>query len=67
MERRRRPEGWRSHQITSRSRKGYWRLSSNSIVQKALNNEWLTAQGVPDMKARRIARHYGNSSKAEAT
>ena len=49
------------------SRKGYWRLSSNSIVQKALNNEWLHAQGVPDMKARWIARHYGNSPQAETS
>jgi RNA-directed DNA polymerase len=56
--------------LVTRSRKGYWRLASNSPatggMQKALSNEWLIAQGVPAMKARWIARHYGNSPQAEA-
>lgn len=45
--------------LVTRSRKGYWRLCSNSVVQRALSNDWLTKQGVPDMRARWIARHYG--------
>ena len=53
--------------LVTRSRKGYWRLAANSIVQKALNNDWLSEQGVPDMKARWIARHYGNSPQTQAT
>ncbi|MCC6882939.1 MAG: hypothetical protein IT576_12360 [Verrucomicrobiales bacterium] len=35
----------------SRSRKGYWRMSQNSLVRAALNNRWLEGQGVPDMNA----------------
>lgn len=55
-----------STKLVTRSRKGYWQLASNSIVQRALNNDWLTAQGVPDMKARWIARHYANTPQTEA-
>jgi RNA-directed DNA polymerase len=46
--------------LATRSRKGYWRMSSNSIVQRALTNAYLHGQGVPDMKAKWIAMHYGN-------
>ncbi|WP_334318993.1 hypothetical protein OH491_24475 [Termitidicoccus mucosus] len=35
-------------------------LSSNSIVQAALNNAYLHEQGVPDMRAKWIAMHYGD-------
>ncbi len=44
--------------LASRSRKGYWRMSGNSIVQRALTNRWLQEQGGPDMKQQRIALHY---------
>ena len=46
--------------LATRSRKGYWRMSSNSIVQAALTNAYLHEQGVPDMRAKWIAMHYGN-------
>lgn len=46
--------------LATRSRKGYWRMSSNSIVQAALNNAYLHEQGVPDMRAKWIAMHYGD-------
>ncbi|MCB1225399.1 MAG: group II intron reverse transcriptase/maturase [Verrucomicrobiales bacterium] len=36
--------------LASRSRKGYWRMSQNSIVRTALNNHWLNEQGVPDIR-----------------
>jgi RNA-directed DNA polymerase len=49
--------------LVSRCRNGYWRLSSNSIVQRALTNAYLHGQGVPDMKAKWIAMHYGNQPK----
>jgi hypothetical protein len=35
--------------MASRSRKGYWRMSSNSIVQQALSNRRLKEQGVPEL------------------
>jgi Group II intron, maturase-specific domain len=34
--------------LASRSRKGCWRMSTNSLVQGALTNEWLDKQGVPN-------------------
>ena len=57
------------HRAT-RSRKGYWRMSANSIVQpvchaghgtgrRALTNRWLHEQGVPDMRTLWITLHYG--------
>ena len=39
--------------MATRSRKGYWRMSSNRIVQQALSNRWLEEQGVP------TCEHYG--------
>jgi RNA-directed DNA polymerase len=44
--------------LASRSRKGCWRMSTNSVVQAALTNEWLDQQGVPNLQALRIAYHY---------
>ena len=43
--------------LATRSRKGYWRMSRNSIVHTALSNRWLEDQGVPDMNARAAERH----------
>ena len=39
----------RAVHLASRSRKGCWRMSTNSIVQAALTNEWLDQQGMPDL------------------
>ena len=44
--------------LASRSRKGYWRMSANRLVQYAMNNAWLHKQGVPEMKEQWIALHY---------
>ena len=49
--------------LASRSRKGYWRMSSNSLLQRALNNRWLHEQGVPDMRALWITLHYGPNAR----
>ena len=49
--------------MASRSRKGYWRMSRNSIVHHALSNRWLEEQGVPDMRAVWIALHYGPKAR----
>jgi RNA-directed DNA polymerase len=46
----------------SRCRRGYWWMSGNGIVQRALNNAWLREQGVPDLKAQWIDLHYGKQN-----
>ena len=51
--------------LASRSRKGCWRLSTNSIVQAALTNEWLEQQGMPNLPALWLAYHYPPPPKAE--
>jgi hypothetical protein len=50
--------------MATRSRKGYWRMSANSLVHRALNNQWLTEQGVPIMRDIWIKLHYGDGSTA---
>ena len=49
--------------MATRSRKGYWRMSANRIVQRALTNQWLHEQGVPDMRERWIILHYGPNAR----
>jgi RNA-directed DNA polymerase len=49
--------------MATRSRKGYWRMSPNRIVQQALNNRWLEEQGVPDMRTLWIKLHYGPKAR----
>ncbi len=49
--------------MATRSRKGYWRMSSNSLLQRALNNQWLHEQGVPDMRTLWITLHYGPNAR----
>ena len=49
--------------MATRSRKGYWRMSANSIVQRALTNRWLHEQGVADMRKLWIALHYGPQAR----
>ncbi|MBK8477092.1 MAG: group II intron reverse transcriptase/maturase [Opitutaceae bacterium] len=44
--------------LCSRSRKGCWRMSTNSIVQAALTNEWLKEQGVVSLQEAWLAYHY---------
>lgn len=44
--------------LATRSRKGYWRMAGNSIVQRALTNRWLWDQGVPNMRQQWIDLHY---------
>jgi hypothetical protein len=40
-------------------------MSTNSLVQAALTNEWLGKQGVPDLPALWVAYHYPPPPKAE--
>ena len=49
--------------MATRSRKGYWRMSRNSIVQTALNNRWLREQGVPGLEAVFTILHYGPDAR----
>ena len=52
--------------MASRSRKGYWRLSGNGLVQRALSKRWLEEQGVPELQSLWIRLHYGEGSAAQA-
>ena len=45
--------------MATRSRKGYWRMSGNSLLQRALTNHRLHEQGVPDLRTLWIELHYG--------
>lgn len=53
--------------LASRSRKGCWRMSTNSVVQAALTNEWLDQQGVPNLQQLWIAYHYPSQRTPTAT
>jgi hypothetical protein len=49
--------------LATRSRKGYWRMSANRIVQQAMTNEWLEEQGVPNMRTIWIKLYYGPNAR----
>jgi len=49
--------------LATRSRKGYWRMSSNRIVQQAMTNRWLEEQGVPNVRTLWIKLHYGPKAR----
>lgn len=47
----------------SRSRKGYWRMSKNSLVSIALSNTYLANQGIPSMRELWVRFKYGDQAK----
>ena len=49
--------------LVTRSRKGSWRISSNSLVQAALSNRWLAEQGLPSLHSAWIAYHYPETAR----
>jgi RNA-directed DNA polymerase len=49
--------------MATRSRNGLWRISTCSIVCKALTDRWLKEQGVPEMRDIWIKLHYGDKSR----
>jgi RNA-directed DNA polymerase len=49
--------------MATRSRKGLWRISTSSIVCKALTDRWLKDQGVPETRDIWIKLHYGEGSR----
>ena len=51
----------------SRSRKGYWRMSNNSLVRFALNNRVLKERGVPELRSIWIKLHHGAETKVKGT
>jgi RNA-directed DNA polymerase len=46
----------------SRSHRGYWWMAGTSIVQRALDNEWLAERGVPNLKQQWVEMHYGKQN-----
>jgi hypothetical protein len=38
-------------------------MAGTSIVQRALDNQWLTEQGVPSLRQRWIEMHYGKHNE----
>jgi RNA-directed DNA polymerase len=46
----------------TRSHPGYWFMAGTSIVQRALDNRWLEAQGVPNLRQQWINLHYGKQN-----
>jgi RNA-directed DNA polymerase len=49
--------------MATRSRKGYWRMSANRILQQALTNRHLEEQGVPNLRNLWITIHYGPKAR----
>lgn len=48
--------------LASRSRKGYWRMSGNSLVQLALNDTYLKQQGVISLRDLWVTFKYGDQN-----
>ena len=49
--------------LASRSRKGYWRMSQNSLVRWAFNNQYLEELGVPSMRDMWVVFKYGEKAQ----
>ena len=47
----------------SRSRKGHWRMSQNSLVHRAMTDAWLTEQGVPSLREKWESTRYPEGPK----
>ena len=50
----------------SRSRKGHWRMSHTSIVERAMNDEWLRQQGVPSLEKQWVSIRYPDGPKRKS-
>ena len=49
----------------SRSRKGHWRMSQNSLVRMAMTDAWLFEQGVPNLTENWVAIRYPDGPKGQ--
>jgi hypothetical protein len=47
----------------TRAHRGYWFMAGTSIVQRALDNRWLTERGVPSLKEQWVELHYGQRNR----
>lgn len=50
----------------SRSRKGHWRMSHTSIVERAMTDEWLRQQGVPSLEKQWVSIRHPDGPKAKS-
>jgi RNA-directed DNA polymerase len=50
----------------SRSRKGHWRMSHTSIVERAMTDAWLAAQGVPSLEKQWVSIRYLDGPKKKS-
>ena len=50
----------------SRSRKGHWRMSHNSLVKRAMTNEWLAEQGVLSLEKQWVSIRYPDGPKKKS-
>jgi RNA-directed DNA polymerase len=51
----------------TRSHRGYWFMAGTSIVQRALDNRWLTERGVPSLKDQWVEMHYGPTGEPQGS
>ena len=47
----------------SRSRKGHWRMSCNSLLHRAMSGNWLSEQGLPNLTEQWVAIRYPEQPK----
>ena len=47
----------------SRSRKGHWRMSCNSLLHRAMSGNWLSEQGLPNLTEQWVAIRYPEKPK----
>lgn len=50
----------------SRSRKGHWRMSHNSLVKRAMTNEWLAEQDVLSLEQQWVSIRYPDGPKKKS-
>ena len=50
----------------SRSRKGHWRMSHNSLVKRAMTNAWLAEQGVWSLEQQWVSIRYPEGPKKKS-
>lgn len=47
----------------TRAHRGYWFMAGTSIVQRALDNRWLSERGLPSLKEQWVEMHYGQRNR----
>jgi hypothetical protein len=49
--------------MASRSRKGYWLMSQNPLVRRAMTNDWLAKQRLHSMEQQWVSIRYPDGPK----